>query len=132
VDWDPGRPRLRVQFPAPGRGRGLCLRRLPGKIPAGLCRGLEQGHEPRPLRSRLIKHGRHNLQSILGPAGLIFSWTEIIELSPCDADHLSRDARKQVQQPPMAACFKKNGHSPSSADPVLIVVGFMLLFKILE
>ena len=55
VDRDRGRPRLRFELPAPRHRRGLRVRRLRGEVRDRLRRGVGQGHEPRPLRPRLIE-----------------------------------------------------------------------------
>ena len=50
----PRRPRLRLELAAPRAGGGLWLRRRAGEVRARLRGGVDQGDEPRPLRSRLI------------------------------------------------------------------------------
>ena len=49
VDRHPCRPDLRLELPAPGLGGSLRLCGLAGEVPARLCGGMEQGHEPRPV-----------------------------------------------------------------------------------
>ena len=55
VDRHRGRPRLRFELAAPRPRRGLRVRRREGEVRARLRRGVEQGHEPRPVRPRLIE-----------------------------------------------------------------------------
>ena len=42
----PYRPHLRLELPASGLGRSLCMRGLPRKVPARFRGGMEQGNEP--------------------------------------------------------------------------------------
>ena len=54
VDRHRRRPRLRLELPAAGHLGGLRLRRREGEVRARLRRRVGQGHEPRPVRPRLI------------------------------------------------------------------------------
>ena len=54
VDRNRRRSRLRFQLPAPSPGGSLCLQRRPAEVRARLRSGLDQGHEPGPLRPGLI------------------------------------------------------------------------------
>ena len=53
LDREPGRPRLRLQLRAACSRRGLRQRRRSGEVRARLRLGLDQGHEPRPVRPRV-------------------------------------------------------------------------------
>ncbi len=53
VDRHPCRPDLRFALAAPRPRRSLCVRRLAGEVCERLRRGVDQGDEPRSLRSRL-------------------------------------------------------------------------------
>ena len=55
VDRQPRRPRLRLELRAARARRGLRERRREGEVRARLRRGVGQGHEPRPVRPRLIE-----------------------------------------------------------------------------
>src|SRR5208283_4287851 len=50
----PCRPALRLEFRVEGGVRGLCVRRREGEVPARLRRCMDEGHEPRPLRSEKV------------------------------------------------------------------------------
>ena len=54
VDRQPRRPRLRLELRAAGARGGLRERRRAGEVRARLRRRVGQGHEPRPVRPRLI------------------------------------------------------------------------------
>ena len=54
VDRHGRRPRLRLELSAARPRRGLCGRRRAGEVRARLRGRVDQGHEPRPLRPRLI------------------------------------------------------------------------------
>ena len=54
VDRHACRPGLRFKLPTPGLGGSLRMCGLPGEVPARLRSGVEQSHEPRPFRPRLI------------------------------------------------------------------------------
>ena len=58
VDRQPRRPRLRLELRAAGARRGLRERRRAGEVRARLRRRVGQGHEPRPVRPRLISMPR--------------------------------------------------------------------------
>ena len=64
VDRQPRRPRLRLELRAAGRRGGLRERRRAGEVRARLRGRVGQGHEPRPVRPRLIRIGS-------GAAGLV-------------------------------------------------------------
>ena len=54
VDRHAGRSRLRFKLPAPGPGGSLWKLGRAGEVCPGLCRGLDQGDEPRSLRPCVI------------------------------------------------------------------------------
>jgi catalase (peroxidase I) len=54
VDRHACRSRLRFELRTPRTGGSLRMCGLPREVPARLCSGVEQGHEPRPFRPRLI------------------------------------------------------------------------------
>ena len=54
VDRHAGRPGLRLELPTPGPGGSVRLRGLGREVRSRLRRSVGQGHEPGPLRSRLI------------------------------------------------------------------------------
>src|SRR5439155_9966959 len=54
VDRHPRRPDLRLALAAPRLRRGLCLVGRQGAVRKGLREGLDQGDEPRPVRSRRL------------------------------------------------------------------------------
>ena len=58
VDRHRGRPRLRRELAAAGDRRGLRGRRRVGEVRPRLRGGLGQGHDPRPVRPRLISISR--------------------------------------------------------------------------
>ena len=57
VDRHPRRPDLRLALAAARLRGGLCVRRRQAEVREGLRRGVDQGDEPRPLRSPLISVG---------------------------------------------------------------------------
>ena len=60
VDRHPRRPDLRFALAAPRLRGSLCVRRRQGEVREGLRRGVDQGDERRPLRSRLISRQTGN------------------------------------------------------------------------
>ena len=66
LDRHPRRPHLRVELRAASPRRGLRQQRRPAEVRARLRGCMGQGHEPRPLRPRLIRGGEQPITPASG------------------------------------------------------------------